>query len=90
MTTNRHGAFGEHFHRINQPGAAFNFDHIGPRTHHDSRVFTCLFRGGVSHKRQVGEQQAVRRATSHGTSVVSDIFHGDRQGGVVPLNRHAQ
>ena len=90
MTANRHRAFGEHFYGIRKPGATFDFDHIRARAHHDGGVFKCLLRSGVSHKRQVGEQQAVGRATAHGAGVVGNVFHGDRQGGVVPLYRHAQ
>ena len=39
---------------------------------------------------QISQQQAVWRAATYGGSVVGDIGNGNWQGGVVPLNRHAQ
>ena len=90
MSAYGYRALGEHFHRIRQPCAALDFDHIGPRAHHDGGVLEGLFRRGVSHKRQIGEQQAVWRAPAHRAGMVGDIFYGHRQGGVVALYRHAQ
>ena len=88
MPAHRHGALGEPLHRIHKPGAAFNFDHIGTGTHHCRRVFECLFRRGIGHKRQIGKQQARWGATAHGAGMVSDILNRYRQGGIMSLYRH--
>ena len=65
-------------------------NHIGSRAHHDGGVLEGLFWCGISHKRQVCEQQAVRRAAAYRAGMVGDIFYGHRQGGVVALYRHTQ
>ena len=88
MAAHRHGALGEHLHRIHQPGAAFNFDHVSASTHDRCRVFECLLRRGIGHKRQIGKQQAGWSPAAHRTRVVSDILNRDRQGGIMSLYRH--
>jgi 3-methyl-2-oxobutanoate hydroxymethyltransferase len=35
---NRHRAFRQHLHGLGQPGAAFEFDHIGASAHHDGHL----------------------------------------------------
>ena len=90
VAANRHRAFRQHFHRFRKPGAAFKLDHVGACAHHNGGVSEGLFRGGVGHKRQVSEQQAMGGAATYRLGVVGDIFHGHRQGRVVPLHRHAQ
>ena len=90
MTTYRNGTFGQHLYGFYQPLTAFNFDHVSTGTHNRCGVFEGLFRRGIRHKRQVSQQQAVWCAATYGGSVVGDIGNGNWQGGVVPLNRHAQ
>ena len=90
MSADGDRALGEHFHGLHQPGATFNLDHIRARTHDGGRIFKGLFRRRVSHKRQIGEQQAIRRAATHRLRVVSDILNRHRQGGVMPLYCHPQ
>jgi excinuclease Cho len=56
--------------------------------HDGCSVFKRLLRRGVSHKRQVGEQQASRRTTTDGSGVISNILNRYRQSGVMSLDRH--
>ena len=58
VAAHRHCALGEHFHRVAQPAAAFQFHHVGAGAHQLGGVGEGLFRGGVTHERQIGQQQA--------------------------------
>ena len=60
----RYRALGEHFHRVAQPAAAFQFHHVGAGAHQLGGVGEGLFRGGVTHERQIGQQQAGARRTA--------------------------
>ncbi|MNP57720.1 hypothetical protein D3C76_1525740 [compost metagenome] len=88
MAADRHRALGEHAYGVDQPGTAFHFDHVGPGAHHRGGILKRLLRRGVSHKRQIGEQQAGGGPATHRPGVVSNILYRHRQSGVMSLDRH--
>ena len=45
---------------------------------------------GIAHERQVGHEKAAGSATTGAAGVVGHFFHGHGQGGIVPLQDHAQ
>ncbi|MNP70326.1 hypothetical protein D3C76_1665450 [compost metagenome] len=79
MAADGDGALREHFHRFAKPTAAFYFDHVGPGAHHLGRALAGKLRRGVTHERQVGQQQAGWCPTAYRAGMVSHVGHGYRQ-----------
>ena len=90
MAAHRHGTFGQHFHRFAQPAAAFQLHHVSTGLHQLGGIGTGRLWRGVTHKRHIGQQQTGWRAAADGASMIGNVGDGDRQRGVVALQRHPQ
>ncbi|MCY1428456.1 hypothetical protein D9M71_443390 [compost metagenome] len=90
MRTHGYATFGQQADGFAQPGCAFDFYHVGAGLHQRCAVGKGLFRGGVRHERQVGEDQRAIVATFDAGCVVGHVRRGHRQCAVVALQDHPQ